>query len=625
MKNFLSRKRSRLLAVILLFLLGLLFFPLKNRAFPSENIRFEQFTEKLFLDEIRSNTLNLHYTLAYPEKYGITDYDISLGSINPESEKENLDSLKTFQKKLLSFSPEKLSAKNRLLYDTLRLESANRLSSKDSFLLQEPLGPSLGIQAQLPVLLAEYTFRTPKDVRDYFSLLSAIPAFFSEITKFEQQKAKAGSFMSDASVDRIISQCASFTENKKENFLNETFLQRIDSLLTQKQITKTQYDSYLNMHQKLLADCVFPAYKALCNDLSVLKGSGKNTNGLAHVKGGKSYYQNLIKTTVGDYRPVKEIEAQLKKQLSTDYEKLQVLLKKDPEIAKKAAGLSYESTFTPQQILDYLQHSMTDDFPSLFVTDYEVKHVHKSMEEFSSPAFYLTPPIDTLSPNIIYINQRTPVSQAELFTTLAHEGFPGHLYQTLYFGKQQTNPLQNLLACGGYIEGWATYTEFLSYSYAASCLHIEPDVMQFLSLNRSVSLCLYSLLDIGIHYRGWTPKVVRDTLAVFGIQEEAVCQDIFQYIVENPANYLKYYLGYLNFVDLKNTVSDIEGNSFDIKKFHQNLLEIGPAPFPVLKKYLLLRYSSTQKDDIQLSGCIPSSFYAFISFISIFYTNQKIL
>ena len=225
------------------------------------------------------------------------------------------------------------------------------------------------------------------------------------------------------------------------------------------------------------------------------------------------------------------------------------------------------------------------------MNDYEIKYVPKALEQFSSPAFYLTPPLDTLSPNTIYINKTSQVSCAELFTTLAHEGFPGHLYQTLYFGKQNPAPIREFLGCSGYIEGWATYVESLAYGYAAQFLNIEPDVMEFLNRNRSVNLCLYSLLDIGIHHKGWTLPEVIKTLSSLGIPSEDTCKEIYQYIVENPTNYLKYYLGYLNFVHLKEQMEQQEGSHFELKTFHQNLLEIGPAPFPIVKKYLLLRYT----------------------------------
>lgn len=591
MKKFLSCRRNQLLlAAAVLFLAAGSFFLFHERLFLSEDARFDKFTEKLFQEEIASNTLNLHYTLAYPEEYGIDDYKICLGTIDSDTWKKSCKSLLSLQKKLEKFDSENLSPDNQLTYDILRLEFSTRISMKDTYLLQEPLGPNLGIQAQLPVLLAEYTFRTSADIKDYFSLLAAVPDYFQEILEFEQQKSQQGLFMCDSSADRIMEQCTSFAENGDDNYLYAMFHERIGELLDAKRITRKQFDSYIEMHDKLMKQFVFPAYENLAHGLSELKGTGKNENGLACLPGGKDYYEYMIKSTVGDYRSVKDIEQDLCRQLMEDYSMMQALQQKDPDIISKAAGVSLSSQYSPEQMLDYLQHIMADDFPSLSVKEYEVKYVPPSMEKFSSPAFYLTPPMDTLSPNTIYINQSSQVSEAELFTTLAHEGFPGHLYQTLYFGTQNQDPVRELFGFGGYTEGWATYVESLSYEYGASFLGIEPDVMQYLNLNRSVSLCLYSLLDIGIHDKGWTQKIVTETLSSFGITQEDVCSEIFRYIVENPANYLKYYLGYINFLNLRKSVEEIQENDFSLKKFHQNLLEIGPAQFPVVKKYLLMQY-----------------------------------
>ena len=317
--------------------------------------------------------------------------------------------------------------------------------------------------------------------------------------------------------------------------------------------------------------------------------TGKKLRRTGPSGGRKDYYEYLIRSTVGDYRSSEEILQDLFLQLQTDYQEVQQLLTGDPQLLSKAYSLP-SSDFSPEQALDYLQHVITDDFPSLEVESYEVKYVPESMEEFSSPAFYLTPPVDTLTPNTIYINQASQVSPAELFTTLAHEGFPGHLYQTVYFGKQAHHPIRELLSCSGYIEGWATYVEALSYDYASPFLQIEQEILDFLRLNRSISLCLYAILDLGIHGQGWNLQTTADTLAVFGITDSETCQEVFQYIVENPANYLKYYLGYLNFMDLRKEVQEAAGSSFQPKEFHRNLLDIGPAPFPVVEKYLFRKY-----------------------------------
>lgn len=591
MKAFLSKKRHLvILGLILLLCFGISVFCLR---YPfSQDARFQRFTDRIALEEFSSNTLNLHYTLAYPQDYGIKDYTISLGTMEPDVLKQSGKQLAALQKKLEDFSYENLSSENRMIYDMLRLDFSLQLSAADFYLLQEPLGPNLGIQAQLPALLAEYTFRVPQDIQDYFSLLTCIPEYFNSILEFEKEKSAQGLFMNDTCAKGIIQQCTAFSSQKEENFLDVMFEEQLADLKQQKVITQKQADSYKSMHKKLLKKCVFPAYENLAEGLEKLCGTGKNWGGLCHLPDGAQYYEYLLKNNVGDFRPIPEIQQRLMEQLKADTMAIQNLLQQDPSLFSKAAKLTQSTTYSPQEMLAYLNQTMTRDFPSLKAPDYEVKAVPKAMEDFSSPAFYLTPPLDTLSPNAIYINGASQVSETELFTTLAHEGFPGHLYQTLYFGRQQPSLIREFLGCSGYVEGWATYVESMAYGYGAEFLNISPQVMELLNRNRSISLCLYSILDIGIHYQGWTLQEVTNTLSSFGIASQEICQEIFQYTVENPTNYLKYYLGFLNFTDLRTTVENKKGTDFQLKDFHQKILEIGPAPFPVVKKYLLFQYET---------------------------------
>jgi uncharacterized protein (DUF885 family) len=591
LKKFLSSKKRFLVPgfIVLAVFLFLIIYTQKDR-FLTEDARFEKFTHQLFTEEVKSNTLNLHYTLAYPEKYGIKNYPIKLGSMDPDKLKDSYDSVEEYKKNLEKFTYKELSKDNRITYDILKLDFNTQLSIKDNYMLQEPLSPNLGIQSQLPVLLAEYTFRTSDDIKDYFTLLSSMTGYFDEILEFEKKKAEEGLFMSDTSVDRIIAQCNAFTEDLSANYLSTMFKDKMKGFVSRKAITQKQADSYIKMHEKIMAKRVFPAYQSLAKGLADLKGNGTNSGGLSNLPGGTSYYRYLIRSETGDYRTIKEIEERLYTQLLTDYKKMQSLIVSNPKLLADASSLPETCSSTPAQMLDYLNKAICEDFPDSGKPAYKVKYVHESMENFSSPAFYLTPPADTLSPNIIYINKSSQVSEAELFTTLAHEGFPGHLYQTLYFGKTEPDDIRHLLSFGGYVEGWATYVESLSYGYGAEYLKLDDSLMELLWLNRSVSLCLYSLLDIGIHDHGWDLGTVTKTLNSFGIASQDTCREIFQYIVENPGNYLKYYLGYLNFMDLKKEAQTAAGKSFQLKEFHRYILELGPAQFPVLKKYLLMEY-----------------------------------
>ena len=557
---------------------------LANHPF-SENAKFEQYTKDLFRQEVASNTLNLHYSLANPEKLDIPSREVSLGTVATDP-KEVYKLCETRENQLKDFSYSKLSRENQLTLDMLLLYYHTQRSLGDNYLLEEILGPSLGIQAQLPVLLAEYAFYRDEDISDYLNLLKSVPAYFESILEFENQKSEAGVFMSDETLERILAQCAAFIENPDSNYMLEIFSQKLSDY---GKFSEAEQKKLNAVHKELLCQEVLPAYQNLIDGLCALRDTGKSSRGLAGFPGGKEYYLYLIQSQTGVYQPLARIEKRLASQLLKDMKEIQLMLREQGSLASKVNGSVDLPDMEPDQVMEALREQMKADFPELSDVSYEIRSVHPSMEDFLSPAFYLTPPLDTQSPNVIYINRGQNPSNLELFTTLAHEGFPGHLYQTVSFGRKNPSHIRYLMDSSGYVEGWATYIESFAYGYAAAFLEDEAavDVARLAWLNRSVNLCLFSLLDIGIHYHGWDLGETTQFLRTFGITELSAVGEIFQYIVETPANYLKYYLGYLNFLDLRTACQKRLGENFDMVKFHESVLTIGPVQFPVLEKYLL--------------------------------------
>lgn len=580
-----SLKVAFLLCLTLLF--GISIGYVSNHVL-SEDAKFAAFTEDIFEEEVCQNALTMHYSLAYPEKQGISRAAPSLGTISSDR-KDFLKKCQACESKLKEFSYSKLSRQHQLTLDTLLLYYHTQGELDGLSLLEEPLGPSLGIQAQLPVLLAEYTFYEDQDISDYLNLLTSIRPYFQSILAFEQEKSRAGLFMSDATLQRILDQCSAFIKDPEANYMLEIFDKKIRDYgkFSQKEIEKLQ-----TAHKELFLKEVIPAYKELISGLLSLQGTGKPSQGLANFEGGRDYYLYLLKSQVGTYVPVTTMEKRLLGQLMADTREAGGILKENPSLLSGLSDNSIFPSMEPERILNTLLEQIQKDFPAIKETPFEVRYVHESMEDFLSPAFYLTPPLDMGTPNVIYINRSERTSSLELFTTLAHEGYPGHLYQTVFFGSQHPENIRYLITSGGYVEGWATYIESYAYGYAGELSDHEkaPEIARLSWLNRSMNLCMYSLLDIGIHYRGWNQAQTAGFLQSFGIRDEAAAQNIFQYIVETPANYLKYYWGYLNFLDLKKACSNALGNDFDLKDFHKTVLEIGPVPFPVLEKYIRLAY-----------------------------------
>lgn len=578
------RKPPTLLFPALFLSFALVAGAARNHIF-SEDSQFRSFTREVFQKEVSGSMLTLHYSLADPEKKNIARPAPTLGTVSYDNT-ASIHQCQEYLKKLLSFSYSDLSRENRLTSDMLLLYFHTSEASLQNGFPEEILSPSLGIQAQLPVLLAEYAFYKEQDISDYLNILVSIEPYFESILQYEQERAHQGYFMSDTTLDRILEQCREFVKDPENNYMLDVFSQKLKEY---GKFTDSEQNELMKRHKEILLNKVIPAYKKLIIGLNALRGSGKNPMGLTYYKKGQKHYEYLLQAETGCYDSVKKIQQRLYEQLADDTARIQMMLKEQPSLLQKMNAETDLDTFQPTKALQILQKKSEKDFPALPETvSPDIRYVHKSMEAYSSPAFYLTPPLDTGSPNVIYINPSSQTSNLELFTTLSHEGFPGHLYQTVYFGSCDPDDIRYLITSSGYVEGWATYVESYGYQYAADYLNdpAASDLTALAWMNRSINLCIYSLMDIGIHYHGWTPDAAASFLKNFGITDTSVVQEIYQYIVETPGNYLKYYLGYLNFLDLRQKWQDTLGEHFDLKKFHQKILETGPVSFPVLQKYM---------------------------------------
>ena len=576
-KNQKKLSAKKLLPLILpfLFLAGIWLGVFASQKTDRE---FDSYTRSLFVSQLYGSTLSLHYTLADPAAWDLDRQEVSLGSAVAEDPAALRSFLENSRSLLESFPYESLSRENQLTYDILHLFFDTELSAENEYILAEVLSPALGIQAQLPSLLAEYTLRSEKDVIDYLNLLRDIPSYFETIIDFEKEKADRGYFMSDATADRIIDQCSDFISSGDNNYLNAVFSENLEQVPG---LDETQKENSLRLHRDAVKHYVLPAYENLISALTSLKGSGTNENGLYYLSGGRAYYTYLLKSSCGIYDSVEELQTRLANQLLADYKEIRAILEEDPSLAASLLQENSQSGRTPEQILSSLQEQIKKDFPEISDVAYEVKYIHEDLKEHLSPAFYLTPPIDTGSPNLIYLNPDSRLRGIELYTTLAHEGFPGHLYQSQFFLSKDHPAVRHTLNMGGYVEGWATYIESYAYLYGSE----NQQLGRLHWLNRAMNLCLYSLLDIGIHYYGWTCEKAAKYLENFGVSDRAVCREIFQIIVEDPANYLKYYGGCLKFMDLKEEASRQE--DFHPIDFHEKVLETGPCQFPILEKYVL--------------------------------------
>lgn len=570
--NYITTQKIRAFSVIAGTIGILLLSGCQSETSTGQNRQFRQFTKQLFCQELSSNTISLHYTLKNPKEYDIWENEVTFGTF-PTDNKNLLASVENLEEVLKTFDYNKLSVENSLTYDVLKCYLNMTERDAEYILYDEPMGLVSGVQTQLPVILSEYPFYEQSDVDTYLQLMKTTPEYFASLLKFEQKKSKAGLFMSDKMAEQVIEQCKAFRDMGENNYLYSTFAERVWTVTS---LSDKQKSDYIQKNARMMKAYVLPAYDNLICTIEKLKGSGKNEQGLCYLPKGKDYYEQVVEASTGSTRSVEEIRDMTRRQMTEDLEAMERVMQNSEREVNAAIPQN------PVSILQDLQTKILTSFPKLPDTTYEVKYVPKAMQEHLSPAFYMIPAIDAYNENVIYVNEAQIGNTMTLFTTLAHEGYPGHLYQTVYFANTNPDPIRTILNFGGYVEGWATYAEMCSYYLAP----LTKDQATLLQKNSSILLGLYTLADIGIHYDGWS----RDDAVVFykryGIGDEETVNRIYDLILGSPGNYLKYYVGYVEFLELKKDWLKEYGSKASQKEFHKAVLDVGPAPFKVVEKYM---------------------------------------
>lgn len=558
--------------------------PSLSRPASAENSQtlFEELTGDIFRENAASSILDRHYLMAEPENFNLSKPESLYGNADLEGLQKSSDAIAGYLDRLNAIDPDSLSPEDQLDYQILKAYLETESTCQGLELYAQPLAPTIGVQAQLPILLAEYEFYREEDIDDYFSLLEGLGAYFDQILSLEQEKASQGLMMSDDAIDRVLDSCEPYLDSSENCVLAGTFSERLDRL---NGLDSAKKENYVRRHEELIRTAFVPAYEKLMEGLSGLKGSGKVQGGLCRYPDGREYYRYLVySSTYTSCRDVTTLRKTIERRIERDFRELASIVTRRQDLLDSLPDVSFAFT-EPHEILRHLMEQTALSYPAPICEDYTIRYVPKALEPVLSPAFYLTPPIDRDGSNTIYINQGSASSgQDHLFTTLAHEGYPGHLYQTTYFLSTDPSPFRHLLSFGAYTEGWATYVEMESYQMDES---LDQDLARLLALNSSITLGLHAYIDIMVNDQGWDISQIHNFItSYYDDPDQEFSAALYEAMVDNPSNYLEYYVGYLEFSDMREKAEEALGEAFDLMEFHRFLLDTGPAPFSVLRKGL---------------------------------------
>lgn len=552
-----------------------------------EQQEFEQYQDDYFKDVVTDDTLTYNYTIKDGADYGLEEPEVTLGDPGMTAEEigQDKEEFEGWVKKLDAIDRSCLTEDQKLTYDVLDEYFEVSAGIFDNVYLYEPFSPMRGLQANIATNFTDYRFDDKGDVERYIELLGQIPDYFAEYLDFEQEKSEKGYFMSDAVCDKVISQCKDFVADKENHFMETTFNDNIDALDF---LTDEEKAEYKEANKQAVENSLLPAFENVADVLSGLKGTGINDGGICNYDGGKEYYEYLLKNFAGTAKSPEEVIDML----DTELQKLMVSLYQyylGNQAAYEYFAANYDSIFaetdqmTASEMVDKMMETASEHYPDAGTINYKAEALDKNLETIMDDvlAYYMAPAIDDPDNNLIRVNG---LHTDGMWTTLAHEGYPGHMLQNAYYMSTDPEPVRTLMNFLGYKEGWAMYACYDSLYYYE---YEEPEygdtIAALYQLNDEMSYLMMGRVDLGINYEGWTLQDTADYLTKNGMDGSAA-QELYTTMVGDPAVYQSYSTGYYEMKELRDYAEEKMGDDFDLKTFNTIILETGPCQFDILKE-----------------------------------------
>ena len=540
---------------------------------------WDSYVADFFADAFGDDGLSLHYYVEHPENYGIEEVKDSYGTLYEEEiDDEDFYYATNAIEEIKAFDDKSLTEQQRKDKETLLwyLETQKMAEDKKFLYYEEYAAPMYGVQSNLPINLANYTFVEEKDVTHYLALLDDTGRYLDELFQYEKKRAELNYGMNDELIDQVINECEEFLGSSlEENVLITTFDERIDAL----GVDAAKAEEYKATNRKKVEEQVFPAYQTFMTNMESLKGVSKGTGCLADMEYGKEYYEYLARGASSSDRSVEELKQLLKDSINDQYGELYQMMAEDPDILDKMEDPNYGAS-DPVDILELIASRMGDVLvPDIGDAKYTVRYVPKSLETSSNPAFCFIPQIDNIE-SAIYINQSPEYAHMDFFITVAHEGYPGHMYQNTYYYNTNPAPFRHIIDFSGYTEGWAVY---ISYEAVKLSDIKDENLCRILALNEAIGYEMSGLADIGVNYEGWSLEELGEFFSGYGM-DEAALKDLYNQLISTPAVYLSYSAAACEFWELRDYAKEKMGDKYNDVDFHRIILNEGPTAFSILKE-----------------------------------------
>lgn len=528
-----------------------------------------------------TTSLNMNFLMNDPISMGFenpTTYGIGFAS--EDQTKAMYDDFENFQDQLHAYDYETLDNVQKRTYDALNDYLSRNVVLKDYYYYDnDAIGSYSSVIQELPLLLEMYVFLDKSDLEAYFKDIAALKDDFINYANFEKERQDMGLGFSEDILVQTRSQIQDIIDEGGKEIIAEVN----ENIATLDFLTADEIASYQQQNVEAIQNDFINAYQTLLEALNEITGV-KETLGLAHFKNGKDYYEAIIYHQLGIKDRIKTIEKRLEEAFQYNYAALQAFAISHSDLLnlQDFYGIQYQEFSNPSEGLDYLKSQIFEMVPEISDLNYRIYTVPDSLQEGFAPAAYLTGRIDMAEgqKESILIN---PKSTENILPTLVHEGYPGHMYQNTYLRQLNYPTIHYLLDCIGYTEGWAIYVENKADQFLTD--ENEAAWQKMLLLNENVTTPLLAMMDIGIHYHGWTYEDCTDYFyQQLGIRYGDELKNLYEIIIQTPGYYLYYIYAGIIMDDLHEKAKDELGQKFDEVTFNQSILDSGPVGLDVVRK-----------------------------------------
>ncbi len=543
----------------------------------SENESFTLFLDDMVVNLLDPSSTDINALFLYPEEIGLESDLYSLSYYTKEEYESSCEDAKEYLEQLHEFDYDALNDEQQIAYAVMEDTLEGIVEQSDMYYLTSNyFDVSSGVPQSLPMSLYFFNINTQKDLDSFISILTSTPTYFKQYVQHEIDRQNAGYGLSQLYMNDVIEKVQTFV-NGQHTYITDSAYEKIDALDFLDETQKTEYKAQVD---NAFQTSFIPAYSTLLTDLQAIEILVEDEGaGLADYENGIDYYEMIVEDDSG-FTSIDEYRAYLLEKQEQYIGELQIMLFANMDLMDvDFEAIPYTSLTSIEALMEYFNEKVSEsgNYPESSGLRYEMEILPASMQDIVTfEAAYFLSPLDSMdAKEKLVLNGDF---SANSYNTVAHEGYPGHMYQYNYFKQSDAHLSRKLFSNLGYMEAWAMYSADDMNQYAD-----DVEVAEFISLNNLLTYTFVLEIDLMIHYDNAPQQDVLDYIMTnFGLtQEEAM--ETYEQLLFSPGVFIPYYGYYYRLLDLKDEFMD-ESQENSERAFNELFLDLGPVPYAILEE-----------------------------------------